>query len=124
MIYLAKPFHLSNEIQAIPMNDHVSSLEGKIATISGWGMTEIGYLRKLSQTDMIIEKDALDHANNHMLRMPNAQGTGACYGDSGGKTLSYIYKIHLYLYCANDSEENVFEMCTYLPVAQDSFKHG
>ena len=84
-MYFAKPFHLSNTIQTVPMNDHVSNLEGKIATISGWGRTEVGFLSKLSKTDMIIENDTLDHWNNHMLRMPNSQGTGACSGDGGGK---------------------------------------
>lgn len=84
LMYIANPFQLSNTIQTIPMNDHASNLEGKIATISGWGKTEVGVPDKLSKTDMIIGKDTLDYANNHMLGMPNSQGTGACSGDSGG----------------------------------------
>ena len=84
-MYIAKPFPLSNKIQIIEMNDYASNLEGKIATISGWGMTEEEYpADKLSKTDITIEGDYLNHAENHVIMMTNSQGTGICRGDSGG----------------------------------------
>ena len=86
-MYIDPPFMESNSIKVIEMNENISSLEGKISILSGWGTTEkVGGGDYLSETSSKITMDADDHNGMGVLRMPNTAGTGVCQGDSGGNT--------------------------------------
>ena len=85
LMYIETPFTESDSIKVIPMNDQYSILEGKTATLSGWGKTEKEERPDLlSAISPLITMDAVDQNGMGVLRMPNTAGSGVCQGDSGG----------------------------------------
>ena len=79
------------------MNDQYSSLEGKTATLSGWGTTETEWFPTyLSQISPKIAMDAEDQFGMAILRMPNTAGSGVCGGDSGGNTIMSFKAQHIF----------------------------
>ena len=90
MIYIEQPFELSQNIQIVQLNDHIADLTGKIATISGWGRTETkNWAQMLSATKIKIKDN-----DGRRIVMPNTNGSGSCFGDSGGNNI----KIYLIMY--------------------------
>ena len=92
LLYIDKPFTESDSTKIIQMNDQYSSLEGKTATLSGWGKTESeNSPALLSEITSMITKDGADSRGMRVIRMPNTAGSGVCQGDSGGNTFKSFY---------------------------------
>ena len=88
LVYIDTPFTESDSTKIIQMNEEYSSLTGKIATLSGWGMSETEERPALlSAISPEIVFELVDNTGMSVIRMPNSAGSGVCQGDSGGNIL-------------------------------------
>ena len=96
LLNMHNAFTMSDKIKPIALNYDLPNVQGKMATVSGWGYTEKEYYPNfLSQRTMEIEYDATLNGRPLLITLQSTTGTTICLGDSGGYSLRIYHKRYI-----------------------------